>query len=75
MTGPTRTRGRTGEHQPTRPAEAETGGAVYVDGVRRLAGVAIPGHQYDDLEIGLDEPDDAPELTRLARRPRRFERA
>ncbi len=35
----------------------------------------MPGDQFDDLMAALDEPDEAPALTRLAAQPRRFIRS
>ncbi|KUL31524.1 type II toxin-antitoxin system TacA family antitoxin [Actinoplanes awajinensis] len=36
---------------------------------------AMPTAQFDDMLASLDEPADAPALSRLARRERRFTRA
>ncbi len=35
----------------------------------------MPAEQFDLLMASLDEPDDAPMLTEIANRPRRFRRA
>lgn len=35
---------------------------------------AMPADQFDDLISALDVPDEAPHLSRLAARPRQFER-
>lgn len=35
----------------------------------------MPADQFDALMAGLDEPDDAPALTQLASRQRRFSRS
>jgi uncharacterized protein (DUF1778 family) len=35
----------------------------------------MPAEQFDQLIAALDEPDEAPMLTEIANRPRRFRRA
>lgn len=41
----------------------------------RVDQTVMPADQFDALMAALDQPDEAPTLTRAARRPRRFTRS